>query len=284
MTTAEHLAQYSVTLNQARDFIVSNLSAPNVIYETCLQFGVSASMIAEIYGGVTKEQVVSFFDSQGLNGSALEANDIISSPTVLSSEGAFSLSFILGSTATDVISAGTGPLPSIEVAIGMEGDDNLIGNSNTAAALLGGSGDDTYTAGSAGHYVVMDTSGSNDHLNIPYSFAVLEATLINDGRDLGLYTHNFELVLPDWQNPDNRIETISLSDANYNYNDLAAAVNIYAVNKENPYYFGMDLNAINKQIQLFEKLASVDSSNSAEILNFDTSQVVGSDSLIDYFI
>ncbi|MBB1486744.1 M10 family metallopeptidase [Oceanospirillum sediminis] len=71
MSTAEHLAQLGVTIEQARDFIISNVSQPSVIYNISVQNNITAQMLAEIYGGVTEGDVVAFFNISGLDGSAL---------------------------------------------------------------------------------------------------------------------------------------------------------------------------------------------------------------------
>lgn len=69
MTAAELLAQYGVTVEQARAFVLSNLDNPGLIFETAVQFGVTSSMLAEIVApvvpGVTAEAVESFFSSRG---------------------------------------------------------------------------------------------------------------------------------------------------------------------------------------------------------------------------
>ena len=68
MTNTEALlAQYSVTLSDARDFIYSNLNNPELIYQTAGKFGVTFDMLAELYGqSVTGEVVKSFFLANGM--------------------------------------------------------------------------------------------------------------------------------------------------------------------------------------------------------------------------
>lgn len=75
MTTSEYLANLGVTMQQAKDYIMANLGSPATIFNTCAQFGVTNQMLADIYGGVTADQVESFFDSQGLDGSLLNGTD-----------------------------------------------------------------------------------------------------------------------------------------------------------------------------------------------------------------
>jgi len=73
MSAQQHLAQYGVSVQVAKDFIMSNLDSLGTIYNTCQQFGVNNDMIAEILdiNGVDGQFVSSFFTSNGLNGDAL---------------------------------------------------------------------------------------------------------------------------------------------------------------------------------------------------------------------
>jgi hypothetical protein len=73
MTAGEHLAKYGVSVAQAREFIVANLNSPTVIYNTAKQYGVTNQMLAEIYGGVTANDVRSFFNQLGLAAADLDS-------------------------------------------------------------------------------------------------------------------------------------------------------------------------------------------------------------------
>lgn len=72
MTATQLLAQYGVTLQQARDFVNANLNSPGVVFSTCKQYGITTSMLGEIAGGYTSAQVTAFFSSHGINASALD--------------------------------------------------------------------------------------------------------------------------------------------------------------------------------------------------------------------
>ena len=68
MSAAEHLAQYGVSFQQARDFIHSNLNSPQVIYNVAAQYGVTFEMLGELYAdGVSDITVKNFFAAQGFN-------------------------------------------------------------------------------------------------------------------------------------------------------------------------------------------------------------------------
>jgi len=71
VSASTHLAQYSVTVEQARTFIIENLATPEIIYNTAINFNVTAQMLAEIVGGITTDDVVNFFNFIGLDGNAL---------------------------------------------------------------------------------------------------------------------------------------------------------------------------------------------------------------------
>jgi len=71
MPAIDHLAARGITLEQAKQFVTSNLERPDQIYNTCLEYDVSATMLCEIVGGINEQQVVDYFDTHNLNGSAL---------------------------------------------------------------------------------------------------------------------------------------------------------------------------------------------------------------------
>lgn len=75
-TAAEHLAQYGVTVDQARAFILANIQTPSVIFDKAVQFGVTSQMLADVYGGVSAEAVQSFFDARGFNSRELDFEEI----------------------------------------------------------------------------------------------------------------------------------------------------------------------------------------------------------------
>lgn len=65
VTAGDWLAQYGISVENARDFIMGNIDKPHEIYKTCAEFGVSFQMLAEIYGNdVSERDVKSFFLSK----------------------------------------------------------------------------------------------------------------------------------------------------------------------------------------------------------------------------
>ena len=77
-SASRHLSSYGVTLNDAYSFIISNLSNPSSIYNTCKAFGVSTQMISEIIGSVSSwvspDDVNSYFLANGLNPYSLSSS------------------------------------------------------------------------------------------------------------------------------------------------------------------------------------------------------------------
>lgn len=71
MSAATHLAQYNLTVADARAFIMDNMYRPAYIYDVAVQYGVDSEMLAEIYGGVTSHEVMQFFFQQGLDAGQL---------------------------------------------------------------------------------------------------------------------------------------------------------------------------------------------------------------------
>lgn len=62
------LASYGLSFSQGRDFVYANLSNPQTIYDTALAYGVTFSMLAELYGqGVSEADVIGFFNALGFN-------------------------------------------------------------------------------------------------------------------------------------------------------------------------------------------------------------------------
>lgn len=74
VSAADHLATYGVTVDQAYAFLIANLGNPELIFNVCLSFQVTSAMLSEIVG-VSVEVVEGFFDANGLDGSALHADE-----------------------------------------------------------------------------------------------------------------------------------------------------------------------------------------------------------------
>jgi hypothetical protein len=76
MSTSSYLANYGVSMELARNFILSNVGNPGLIFETARQFGVTNDMLGEITG-YTGDVVRQFFRGYGMDDMALEPKPII---------------------------------------------------------------------------------------------------------------------------------------------------------------------------------------------------------------
>jgi len=218
-----------------------------------------------------------------------QSND--SNTVTLSSEGTFSLSFYLGSSlAADTLTVLTknGDTP---ITLSFEGSDRLTSDGDRGI-LLGGNGDDVYTIGSIGQYAIFDSAG-NDTLIIPTAYDNIGSYTLNGGEDLILYGitagQDWGLLLPDWKNIEHKIETFILLDANYSYNDLVFGVNTDGgPDVPDSYaeaYVGISSFNVDPHIALFEYLGSLDATNYSNVMgNVDTTELIGSDHLIDYLL
>ncbi|MCL5796769.1 MAG: M10 family metallopeptidase C-terminal domain-containing protein [Gammaproteobacteria bacterium] len=83
MTAQQRLATYGVSMQTAFDFVVANLSTPQIIVDVSKQFGLTNVMLAEIVGigipNVTADVVKSFFAGQGIDSSLLDSSQTMSS-------------------------------------------------------------------------------------------------------------------------------------------------------------------------------------------------------------
>ena len=80
MNAEQLLAQYQISLDEALNWILSNLEDPALIYNTALSYGIDSDMLAEIvspvYPDLSAQQVEDFFSGYGLNGAALNPSSV----------------------------------------------------------------------------------------------------------------------------------------------------------------------------------------------------------------
>ena len=86
MSAESHLAKFSVTIQQASDFIFSNVDHPEIIFNTAADFAVTTEMLSEITQFST-EVISEYFINFGLDTSNLDDTHILinSDPGALSS-------------------------------------------------------------------------------------------------------------------------------------------------------------------------------------------------------
>lgn len=79
MTTEQYFGQFDITMEQARDFFFAFLlTETQMVYEICQAAGITNDMIADVLGNdfpeLTGEMVSTFWDMNGLPGSALNGS------------------------------------------------------------------------------------------------------------------------------------------------------------------------------------------------------------------
>jgi len=141
MTTTQLLSSYGVTMQQAYQFVVSNLNNPQNIITTCKQAGITNAMLAEIVGtgipGVTANDVKNFFVSNGLDSTQLDTStaDAPATPTlpttVTNSNTGIVFQIVVGTPGNDVFNHTSGN----KIYFGMGGND-MFSNSTYSRVLL----------------------------------------------------------------------------------------------------------------------------------------------------
>lgn len=144
MNVSELLGGYGVTVDFARQWIFDHIETPKSIFDTAVSIGLTSDMLAEIVApnvpGVTTSIVENFFNSHGLNGSALHAQTQSTGDQWLPDGLSALNSLVTLNTHTGVLS--TQALRTI--ALYNVSDDNSY-NSLFDPAKYAGSGDGTFT-------------------------------------------------------------------------------------------------------------------------------------------
>lgn len=153
--TTNYLANLGVSMQEALAFVLANVNSnPREIYDTCVKYGISSQMLAEIVEdvepGADANAVRNFFHTLGLEGTALDLAyfDTLKANSKLSSYG----------TINDTITLGEGN----DYVDGGIGDDKIYGNGGNDV-LLGGSGDDWIEGGWGADYIEGGTGADTLH-------------------------------------------------------------------------------------------------------------------------
>lgn len=147
MQAADFLARFGLTVGQATDFIVSNLSNPTGLFSILRQAGVGSDMVAQIvqsrFSTITAVDVRNFFAAHQLDTSELDSAylDFLRSSISRTSSG-MSHDSLVGTAGADHIDGGAGN----DTIDGLAGDDILIGDSGNDV-LRGGWGSDYLEGG-----------------------------------------------------------------------------------------------------------------------------------------
>lgn len=143
--TKSYLAGLGVSEQDALAFVLEKLSSPSAIYDTCVKFGISSQMLAEIVEsvapGIDANGVRKFFSDRGIDAlqmdlayfNALRTKSNLSNYTSIN----------------DTITLGDGD----DYVDGGLGNDTIKGNGGNDV-LIGGSGDDNIDGGRGADYIV----------------------------------------------------------------------------------------------------------------------------------
>lgn len=72
-SASEHLSIYGVTMQQANDFLMANISFPGNIFTVSDKYDITTAMLAEIVGNnITSSDVITYFNNQGYNSDILD--------------------------------------------------------------------------------------------------------------------------------------------------------------------------------------------------------------------
>lgn len=155
MAAEAHLAQFNVTVEQARNFIITHLTNLPHIVSVCQQFGITNEMLAEIYGGgITSDAVINFFGSRSIDSTVLDTTSDNTSSTDSSS--------LVGTWIAQDFSQGIG-----SQSLTFNSDGSYISNdfvSNLLPGEINGTETGTYnwdsTTGVLSTQVVNDNNGT----------------------------------------------------------------------------------------------------------------------------
>ena len=273
-----HAARDSANAGAAQDTFVNKVAVSEYSADHLFSFSTFAlfqDYIADVNEGLASvTSAKSFIDS------------IEGGTFTLPSEGTFSLQFNTGTNGDDsLISLGVDNTP---VLLGFEGNDALhSGAGDKLAVLLGGDGDDQYyLEGLFGTYLVIDSAGG-DTLHIPGSSDDIEAIYtVDNGQTLVVYADDVDVILPNWKNADNQIETFVFSDTSLSYNDVVGVVTAqsegdFPVSRliELP---GVTTDAVNSVLEVVVYLSDLGSEGFENVMNIDLTGIIGSEALSDF--
>ncbi len=183
-SAATHLAQYGVSVTQARDFIVANLQSPQTIYSVAKQYGVTNQMLAEIYGGVSAADVRGFFTNLGFDASALEPVAAAPAPILPSEYSALSTQLFNFNT-------GTGALSSDAIKQGIINSTGLAAYNNAFnLSALAGAADGALSASELGfgHLGDITSTAQLESLYFGSLIKVFKSIDVNEIAELEAFT------------------------------------------------------------------------------------------------
>lgn len=99
MSTSSYLANFGVTIGQAREYVLAHLNDPHAIVATARHFGVTDEMLGEIAGDYSAAEVRGYLAGFGIDASGLEAESLFPSD-MLAFSGVMALNTETGELST----------------------------------------------------------------------------------------------------------------------------------------------------------------------------------------
>lgn len=81
-TAAQHLANFGVSVDVAREWIFANLGDLHLVLTVATNYGVTNAMLGEIAGGYSGAQVQAYFMAHGLDSTVLDEAEPIPDPYI----------------------------------------------------------------------------------------------------------------------------------------------------------------------------------------------------------
>ena len=158
-------------------------------------------------------------------------NEEVSSRFDLNQDGTIGpLAIQLGTSQNDFLTGGT-----FKATFGLGGNDTLISGSPYSQGfdiLIGGAGDDTYNVAAGRNALIADFGSSLGSTNRLTALGIglfdlnTVASTIDNQKTLVIENELTRTLVYfyDWQNPVNRIQTISLSDGNFTFQQIQSTI------------------------------------------------------------
>lgn len=206
MTAAQHLAQYNLTVEFARDFVVSNLGNLPFVFDVCKTFGVTNAMLSEIYGGVSAYDVKTFWSANGLDANQLDNSNTITIPTPSVVMKGTEVGYLYSMSSMEIplslplsisqlqdlnsYASTSGAFGSNAMVVSMQQPGDPVGFTSYIHIALGSGS--TFTPGVTQLDIqAQDVNGNNHHVIVAMPQIGFTGTIANDTY---LSTHNAELM------------------------------------------------------------------------------------------
>ena len=212
-TAAAYLESYGVTMEDARSFIWSNLSNPQLIFSTSKMFGITNEMLGQIVS-VDESAVRSFWTNVGLNPDELNTQSD-GPPVGYETLDSTYFQIVTGTSGDDTFTHTSGN----KIYFGFGGNDHFENSirSEGRAVFIGGRGDDSYEIFPAGETYLIDMGGGSDSV-MNYAIGFSASTFSLEDRFFAVDIFN---------NYTNDLATIIYGDMSQNEDQIESMTDPY---------------------------------------------------------